>query len=195
MAACRLHEQRPVHTTFFSVKRAFHGVLRIARRPLAHFGLTPARFDMLYVLYRDSLHRCWQSTLRDALGVTAPTACRMLASLQKLGLVTRERDRADRRQRVVRLTDSGLRRMQKVHDELVASGAAQLAVDCALAFPKQHDRRAANTAMRIFERFLVRMRFQFGDIATLSYRDPPGWHYAGARDARFRRIPMKYKLF
>jgi DNA-binding MarR family transcriptional regulator len=184
-----------VHTTFFSVKRAFHGILRIARRPLAHFGLTPARFDMLHVLYQDTRHRCWQSTLRDALGIRAPTASRMLASLQQLGLVKRERDGKDRRQRMVQLTEAGLRRMQRAHDGLVASGAAQLALDCALAFPKQHDRRATGTAMRILERFLERMRFQFGDFATLSYRRPPGWHFGGAPDAQLVRLPMKYKLF
>jgi DNA-binding MarR family transcriptional regulator len=182
-----------VHTTFFSVKRAFQGILRITRRPLAHFGLTPARFDMLYVLYQAGRQGCWQSALRDVLGVTAPTVSRMLASLEKLGLVKREPAGMDRRQRVVELTESGLRRMQKAHDEFVASGAGQLALDCALAFPKQHDRRATGTAMRILDRFLERMRFQFGDIANLSYRKPPGWLLAGAQEARLLRIPIKYQ--
>jgi DNA-binding MarR family transcriptional regulator len=183
-----------VHTTFFSVKRAFHGILRITRRPLAHFGLTPARFDMLYVLYQDARHWCWQSALRDALGVTAPTASRMLASLEKLGFVKRQPDEMDRRQRVVELTESGLRKMQKAHDELVASGAAQLALDCALAFPIQHDRRATRSAMRILDRFLERMRFQFGDIANLSYREPPWWLLPGAPEGRFPRLLIKYVL-
>jgi DNA-binding MarR family transcriptional regulator len=185
-----------VHTTFFSVKRAFHGILRMARRPLAQFGLTPARLDMLYVLYLDSRHQCWQSALRDILGVTAPTVSRMLASLQKLGLVKRERDEMDRRQLWVELTDAGLHRMQKVHDELVASGAGQLALDCALAAPKQHDPRATGTAMRIFDRFLERLRLQFRDTGRLSYRNPPAWLFVEAPEARARdlRIPIKYKL-
>jgi DNA-binding MarR family transcriptional regulator len=118
----------------------------------------------------------------------------MLASLEKLGLVKREADKLDRRQRVVELTEVGLRRMQQAHDEFVASGAAHLALDCALAFPKQHDRRATGTAMRILDRFLERMRFQFGDIANLSYRKPPGWLFGGAPHARFLRLPIKYKL-
>jgi hypothetical protein len=36
--------------TFFSLKRAFHGTLRLTRVTLAKLGLTAARFDLLYAL-------------------------------------------------------------------------------------------------------------------------------------------------
>jgi DNA-binding MarR family transcriptional regulator len=111
--------------------------------------------------------------MRRLLGVTAPTVSKMLRSLQKLGLVKRERYSLDGRERVVELTQAGLRRMQAAHDELVASGAAQLALDCALAFPKQHDPRACGSAMRIVDWFLERIRLQFRDSASLSYKRLP----------------------
>ena len=162
-----------MHATFFSMKRAFHGILRILRRPLASFGLTAARFDMLYVLYERLGHRALQSEIRGALGVTAPTVSRMLASLQALGLVTRERCQSDRRTWLVLLTYEGITRMEAAYRALVADGATQLALDCALAFPRQHDRRSCRGARRILDRFLLAMRDQFGDTAWSPYRKMP----------------------
>jgi DNA-binding MarR family transcriptional regulator len=143
------------------------------RRPLASFGLTPARFDMLYVLYERLGHRCLQSEIRGALGVSAPTVSRMIASLEALGLVTRERCDLDRRTWVVALTYEGQDRMADAYRSIVAGGAAQLALDCALAFPRQHDRRSTNSAMRVLDRLLRALRDQFGDTAWLPYKKMP----------------------
>jgi DNA-binding MarR family transcriptional regulator len=162
-----------VNSAFFSTKRAFHGVLRIVRRPMACFGLTAARFDMLYVLFDRIGHRCLQSEIRYALGVTAPTVSRMLGSLQELGLVTRHRWTGDGRQRVVQLTYEGISRMESAYHELVRSGATQLALDCALASPREHDRRACGATMRTLERLLWGMREQFGDSSWTPYRKLP----------------------
>jgi DNA-binding MarR family transcriptional regulator len=162
-----------LHATFFSLKRAFHGILRIVRRPLASYGLTAARFDLLYVLYERLGHRALQSEIRSALGVTAPTVCRMLASLEKLGLVTRERCDLDRRTWVVGLTWAGVERMEAAYRALIADGAAELALDCALAFPRQHDRRLCGNAKRAFDRLLRAIRDQFGDTAWSLYRKVP----------------------
>jgi DNA-binding MarR family transcriptional regulator len=183
-----------MHATFFGTKRAFHGILRMTRRPLACFGLTPARFDMLYVLYALMDHRASQSAIRRVLGVTAPTVSRMLRSLQALGLVQRERCSIDGRERVVELTDAGLRSMQAAHDGLVASGAAQLALDCALAFPRQHDDRACRRATRTLDWFLDRIRLQFRDSAFLSYKRVPECLLMGAPGAWLRHIPIKYRF-
>jgi DNA-binding MarR family transcriptional regulator len=184
-----------MHATFFATKRAFHGILRMTRGPLACFGLTPARFDMLYVLYTPTHHWCLQSAMRRLLGVSAPTVSKMLRSLQELGLVKRERYLLDGRERIVELTPAGLRRVQAAHDELVASGAAQLALDCALAFPKQHDRRACGSATRIVDRFLERIRLQFRDTAFLSYTRLPECLLADEPAAKRLGIPVKYRLF
>jgi DNA-binding MarR family transcriptional regulator len=162
-----------LHATFFSMKRAFHGILRILRRPLASYGLTAARFDLLYVLYEKLSHRALQSEIRSALGVTAPTVSRMLASLEKLGLVTRERCDLDRRTWVVQLTGEGIDRVGAAYRELVADGATELALECALAFPRQHDRRLFGSARRTLERFLDGIRYQFHDTAWSLYRRRP----------------------
>ncbi len=77
-----------MHTVFFGLKRAFHGTLRVTRGALATFGLTAARFDMLYIVAKEG-SSLTQRRLQRALGVAAATVSRMLRSLEKLGLVER----------------------------------------------------------------------------------------------------------
>src|SRR5215469_1809792 len=58
---------------FFASKRAFHGVLRVMRKPLRSLGLTAARFDMLFALMGGGPEQArfgkTQSELRRSLGV------------------------------------------------------------------------------------------------------------------------------
>jgi DNA-binding MarR family transcriptional regulator len=97
-----------MNSTFFSCKRAHHSCLRMSRRLLGP-DLTPARFDMLYILDALDPHRYgfFQRELCTLLGVTAPTVSRMLTSLQELGYVRRELDWEDGRRRVITLTPEG----------------------------------------------------------------------------------------
>jgi DNA-binding MarR family transcriptional regulator len=59
----------------------------------------------------------------------------MLASLEELGLVRRERFWYDRRQRIVALTRRGLALVRKAARLFISSGWAQLALDSALGQP------------------------------------------------------------
>ena len=85
-----------VHNIFFGLKRAHHGTLRITRKLLAAFGLTAARFDLLYAVKKER-RGILQSALRKVLGVSRATVSRMLASLEELGLVRRTFAKQDRR--------------------------------------------------------------------------------------------------
>jgi hypothetical protein len=42
-----------MNAILFGTKRAFHSFLSVTRRPLLSFGLTAARFDMLFALMED----------------------------------------------------------------------------------------------------------------------------------------------
>ena len=183
-----------MHDTFFATKRAFHAILRTIRRPLATHGLTPARFDMLYVLYSGIDHWALQSAIRRVLGVTAATVSRMLRSLEQLGLVRRMRCEFDKRDRVVELTEMGLRRMQGAHDAFVASGAAQLVVDCMLTVPKEHGKRRSERVVRLLDGLLARVRLHLGDVSMLSYRREPGWLLMGALCADEMGVPIHYRV-
>ena len=112
-----------------------------------------------------------QSDLRRALGVTAPTVSRMLGSLEDIGYVTRSRCERDTRQRWVKLTPLGEKRIRRARKVTIDSGLAQLAVDSALT-DRWYDDDSTFTAMSDMESRLRRIRHAFRDTATLYYP----WH-------------------
>jgi DNA-binding MarR family transcriptional regulator len=154
-----------MHTIFFGLKRAHHGVLRIARRALAQFGLTAARFDLLYaVLEREGLP---QFELCEALGVSPSTVSRMVTSLEQLGLIARHTTIVDRRLRHVSLTDVGRRIIEEAIAQLMTGGAAQLAVDSALCPRRWYDGKLCSLFGQRLEKTLDKIRHAYGDIADL----------------------------
>ena len=157
-----------MHAILFGLKRAWHGSLRTTRHALATLGLTAARFDLLYAAHvRD--RSVTQRELRRALGVNRTTISRMLGSLEALGLITRERACVDRRTREVSLTAEGRSRIRRAIVRLIDSGAAQLAVDCAVVGDPWFDDYDCLLAGDVFETFLRRARAAFRDRATLYY--------------------------
>ena len=154
-----------MHTIFFGLKRAHHGVLRVTRRALAELGLTAARFDMMYaILEREGLR---QIALCRALGVSGATVSRMLASLEKVGLVMRDTTCTDLRQRFVYLTDAGRRCIRKAIRRLMRWGTAHLLVDGALCPDEWGNAEACSRAQKALEKALTALRYSFGDIANL----------------------------
>ncbi len=157
----------------FGAKRAFHGFLRAARRPLASMGLTAARFDLLAALYgtRDlvgtSRNGMLQSELRRTLGVTAPVVTRMLQALQLLGWVDRYRVDSDRRQLWVKLTSGGMARIKAIYRIMLH--AVQRWVDVAICFGLHHDPQKRFTHRVTVENYLRALRRELGDRATLAY--------------------------
>ena len=157
----------------FGTKRAFHGFLRMARRPLASMGLTAARFDMLAALYgtraidHPSFNGMLQSELRRKLGVTAPVVTRMLQALQALGFVTRRRVDSDRRQLWVTLTSAGMARITMAYR--IMGRAVQRWVYVAICFGKHRDPHKRLVHMDTLEGYLHGLRRELGDRATLAY--------------------------
>jgi DNA-binding MarR family transcriptional regulator len=165
-----------MNAIYFSSKRAFHGILRVTRRPLRSLGLTAARFDMLYALMYGGADSMWngtrQSELRRSLGASASVVSRMLTSLEKLGWVTRTRlgQGQDRRQRWVRLTASGLRHIAMAFKML--RRASWRLVHESICFGKHRDDSARLVHTDQLESYLRGMCRQYGDTATLYYP----WH-------------------
>lgn len=106
----------------FGAKRAYWATLRFSSRKLASFGITPARLDMLRVIYATPMRSVSQRYVRHHLGVARSVVSRMLRALEELGLVERgERFAHDRRTRVCRLTSRGRELVASVWRELVQS--------------------------------------------------------------------------
>jgi DNA-binding MarR family transcriptional regulator len=100
---------------FFALKRAYHSTLRISRRDFKAIKLTPARMDILHVLYnrgRTWKPPIWQSHLRRIIGYTArSTMTQILKALERLGLVRRRRCPQNERQVEVEITDAGRQKL------------------------------------------------------------------------------------
>jgi DNA-binding MarR family transcriptional regulator len=110
-----------VNAIYFGAKRVFHGFLRITREPFDSNGITAARFDLMMAVHKEvpkrwGMRRVYQSGLWRALGVTPSVVCRMLQSLEGLGLIRRKvPEDGDRRQREVFLTDKGLQCLREAY--------------------------------------------------------------------------------
>jgi DNA-binding MarR family transcriptional regulator len=158
---------------FLGAKRTHHSCLRISRTLLGK-ALTPARFDMLFVLEACDPQRFGirQADLCTILGVSGATVSRMLKSLDELGYVHRQLDEDDGRRRVISLTDDGraliLHLMQRVH----GSGIDLFALDCALGAERWWDARHALRLRDVLYRTLRDITRAFDDRATLDYDAP-----------------------
>jgi DNA-binding MarR family transcriptional regulator len=161
---------------FFGTKRAFHGILRITRKPLASFGLTAARYDMLYAIFgavpKPDNFGCQtsQSELARKLGVHKSVISRMLRSLQQLGLVARRRFDGDRRRYWVELTDKGRARLGDAARCLARASRRLLCMAICFGRRKNPDERYRHLCT--YEAYLDGLRLQYGDVAWLAYR----WH-------------------
>jgi DNA-binding MarR family transcriptional regulator len=160
---------------FFGTKRAFHGILRIMRKPLGSFGLTAARYDMLYAIVggipKDHIG-CLrlQSELPRRLGVHKSVVSRMLRSLERIGLVARERSVGDGRTRQVWLTEAGRDRLREAARCLARASRRLLCM--AICFGRDRDPDQRFVHMCAYDSYLRSLRDLSGDTAWLAHR----WH-------------------
>ncbi len=163
-----------MHNVLFSLKRAFHKSVQAGLRLTRPFGLTPARFDLLYALAPASTKGHWsrQFVLRYRLGVSAPTVSKMVTSLEQLGLVVRLRDEKGR-SCGVKLTKEGMERLAEAMRALLVSGVVHRRVRS--FWPRNLDlnAKAAIAALEATMRELVEtlgcLRDRLHDRATFKY--------------------------
>jgi DNA-binding MarR family transcriptional regulator len=153
---------------FFGAKRTFHAILHVMRKPLASFGLTSARYDMLYAIDRAG-RITRQRALTRRLGVHRSVVSRMLRSLEQIGLVKRRRS-IDRRTRVVRLTAAGIARLRDATRSLARASMRLLCI--AICFGRERDRDERFRHMCAYEAYQDAIREGFGDGGRLTYP----WH-------------------
>ena len=172
-----------MNTVLFSFKRIFHKSVQFGKALLGDFGLTPARFDMLHVIFLSSGDKIRQKQLGQILGVTRSTVSVMLQSLCALGLVVRQRVTVGgRRQFEIMLTAGGRARI----------GAAMLAMfdeeRCVRETQKRVLLRPASElhknigAWQKVDTELAHIRRNFGDHSAMHY----GW------TARHRATALAY---
>jgi DNA-binding MarR family transcriptional regulator len=101
-------------------------VARLARqlRQNSPGGLTPSQWSALVSVEDNETLRI--GDLADAEGVSAPTATRLVASLEEVGLLSRRTDPADRRTAYIALTDLGREKLDWAREVRTASLAQRL---------------------------------------------------------------------
>ncbi len=171
-----------MHPLQFQLKRAHHRLIAFGKRVLRKFALTPARFDLLYIVYK---RWTFQKRLYDApaqtdlcrvLGVTAATVSRMVRSLEDLGIVRRFRNPVDRRTKQVTLTEEGLQLFREASDHVFETPIVDVAHQRAFGPPSEPTVLAVIRAKKDVQTIAR----AFGDTSTLSY----DWVWNASRTPR-----------
>jgi DNA-binding MarR family transcriptional regulator len=131
----------------FGVKRAHLANNWWALGKLREFGITPARFDLMRMIYERNF-RWAQSELRRALGVARATISVMVRALVKLGWIEREKNPFDRRTFDCVLTYEGRRVVASVMSALVWPKVIRKIIDAALAGDPAEERKAVELLAR-----------------------------------------------
>jgi DNA-binding MarR family transcriptional regulator len=124
-------------------------VARLARQLRQHSpgGLSPSQWSALVTVEDKRSLRIGDLAERE--GVSAPTATRLVASLEEAGLLTRTTDPADRRTAYVALTTAGRDKLEWARGVRTASLAQRLS-----AMPEEDVRRLVEL-LPLLESFLV----------------------------------------
>lgn len=124
-------------------------VARLARQLRQHSpgGLTPSQWSALVTVEDNQPLRI--GDLADREGVSAPTATRLVASLEDAGLLTRTTDPADRRTAYVALTAAAVDKLEWARGVRTASLAQRLS-----AMPEADVRRLVEL-LPLLESFLI----------------------------------------
>jgi DNA-binding MarR family transcriptional regulator len=124
-------------------------VARLARQLRQHSpgGLTPSQWSALVTVEDNQPLRI--GDLADREGVSAPTATRLVASLEDAGLLTRTTDPADRRTAYVALTVAAVDKLEWARGVRTASLAQRLS-----AMPEEDVRRLVEL-LPLLESFLI----------------------------------------
>jgi DNA-binding MarR family transcriptional regulator len=136
-------------------------IVEVSKRLVREFELTPARFDLLRVIWAHTPQPVLQSKLCTLLGVSAATVSRMLISLEKLGFVERQEWKVDARNLLVSLTDWGFNQVDDALITLVGMGRAEFMARRGVAF----EPRLAELRLRVLQKHLNSMRRIYGDDA------------------------------
>ena len=98
-----------MHNVPFTIKRAHLVGQRLLQRFAAEAELTPARFDLMFVLQRSCGRAPFQSYVATWLGVSRATVCKMVRRMREAGMLEISVDPQDRRRRRITLTPFGKR--------------------------------------------------------------------------------------
>jgi DNA-binding MarR family transcriptional regulator len=155
-----------MHTVMFSIKRADQACIAWQRRCLAPFGITPARYLLLFTILKagvdvETTRWMYQSSIRRALGVTAATVSKMVQALERDGFLKRTRSFIrDKRQVLVELTRKARGLLRRVDRQVIRPGRVWTALYTTLFVIGE---------VGTVKFLLDHLRARFGDRATFTF--------------------------
>lgn len=161
-----------MHAILFSTKRTFHKATWFGRYLLKDYGLTPSRFDILYILQSFKELPCvWQSRIREILGIARTTLSRMIKALLERGFIKRQRSTIDQRQFEISLTNYGRKTIGHAIRKIIQSG---IMAQCVIHWicDKWNCPETTLRQLEEVDTTLLHMRERLLDEATLAYP----WH-------------------
>jgi len=190
-----------MHEVMFRLKRAHLRAVEFAKPMAALFGLTPARFDVLYAIKESSGYVLTQRQIGEALGLAPATISKIVERMEACGLVRRATPSHDRRAKCVMMTSRGV-------DAIGAAMHAFLRLDLLrAAYRRIHggDPPKSQSFLAIVRRSLAKIARHFGDGSHVAYptrgvppreaehaldRDIRRWRAAVAREQRDGEVPI-----
>lgn len=104
----------PARRAVVSVVRGFGALTRQMVPHYARFNLTPPQFQMLTIINRLHGEQITQRRLGRELYVSFPNVTVMLSRIENAGLIERRVNPDDRRERFVRITESGRALLEEI---------------------------------------------------------------------------------
>ena len=175
-----------MHRVTWDVKRVFLGLTKVRRKLMERWGLTPARFDMLFAIRCERQFWFPQRKLRELLGVCASAISRMIDSLVEIGFLVRRRVEGDKRRRELKITKHGKRTLRCMFGHIIKSGLARRIVGHALGDDPDYgwttDQRITE-AIEGFGSVIAYLKLNLEDEACFDYgmagecAQPPPAHF------------------
>ena len=164
-----------MHRVMWGIHRTSLCAIRVAKRIMVRFGLTPSRFHLLFAMRSEGVSWFPQKGLKVLMGVSAQNVSRMIRSLVKCGVLLQRVVPEDRRRRVLAFTEHGKAMMGRAVGEVVLSGLGTHVAGRALTdlgWPCKREERHA--AVEHFHGLLNELRCGLRDRAIFEYQPEDG---------------------
>jgi DNA-binding MarR family transcriptional regulator len=112
--------ESPEQEAMLSIARTAAVLERTVAEALRPHGITPTQYNVLRILRGAGPDGLCRNAVRDRLIAPVPDATRLLDRMMEMGLVSRDRDGADRRFVTTRITPKGLDLLDRLDEPIRA---------------------------------------------------------------------------
>ena len=112
--------ERPEEEAFVGISRTAAVLSHALGEAFKPHGITATQYNVLRILRGAGPNGLCRNEIRDRLVAQVPDVTRLLDRMEAAGLIERERDAADRRLVTTRITERGLRLLERLREPVSA---------------------------------------------------------------------------